>query len=400
VSLEPDALLHRHLPSLKYDSHECYFADAAEEWTDYSANRLLRGEEVIAAAAPAGGEPKLSLGFLGSRYPDGERAKASDLISDAERDYAKAAKLLHQEDRYANRVYGHFAEDGEERWLQYWFFYFYNDFNLVGKFIGAGRHEGDWEMVQLRLGPDDAPDYAVYAQHKHAGVRSWDQVDLVPGTARPVVYVARGSHASYFEPGVHGTGAWVDLADGRRRATEREPELRIVREGEDDWRWLGWPGHWGDTKPKPIHIPFVDDLVKVPFDSDSPVGPAAHRQWKEPRELAPQLAPGASTAEIAEPIARPTLSRAAVTRTDEGIAIDYQAHTPAADAIRGLLVTVNSADDAAPPQAHTIEVEAPAGIARLALPLDASKRYDVYVSAAFADRSPTASLRSDLPAVA
>jgi hypothetical protein len=398
MSADADTLLRRHLPFLKYDSHECYFADSAAEWTDYTANRLLRGETVLAAATPDG-TPKLSLSFLGSSYTSGDKADEGDVIGNAERDYAKAARLLHQQKEYRNRIYGHFVADGDERWLQYWFFYFYNDFNLAGKFIGAGRHEGDWEMIQLRLGPDDVPDYAVYAQHKHAGVRSWNQVDRVPGSERPVVYVARGSHASYFEPGVHGTGAWVDLADGRRRASKDEPELKIVEDGEDDWKWLEWPGHWGDTKPKPIELPFIDPL-KIPFDSDSPVGPGMHRQWRKPRVLAPQLAPGVSTAEVAEPVARPTLTKAVATRTEDGLSIDYEVHAPAGAALRGLVVTVNSPDEPAPPQAHTIEVEAPSGVAPLPLPLDPSKGYDVYVSAAFADRSPTESRRSDLAAVA
>jgi hypothetical protein len=400
VSADADTLLRRHLPQLKYDSHEVYFADSAAEWTDYTANRLMRGDTEIAAATPAEGVPKLSLDFLGPTYPGDVKAEEGDVIGDAERDYAKAARLLHQQKEYRNRIYGRLVINGDERWLQYWFFYFYNDFNLAGKFIGAGRHEGDWEMIQLRLGPDDVPDYAVYAQHKHAGVRSWNQVDRVPGSERPVVYVARGSHASYFEPGVHGTGAWVDLADGRRRASDDEPELRIVEDGEDDWKWLEWPGHWGDTKPKPIELPFIDRLVKIPFDSDSPVGPGMHRQWKEPRVLAPRLVSGASTAEVAEPVARPTLTKAVATRTEDGLSIDYEVHAPAGAALRGLVVTVNSPDDPGPPQAHTIEVEAPSGAASLSLPLDPSKGYDAYVSAAFADRSPTASLRSDLAAFA
>jgi predicted component of type VI protein secretion system len=110
-----------------------------------------------------------------------------------------------------NRMYGHAVEAGGHLWLQYWFFYFYNDYNLA---LGIGLHEGDWEMVQLRI-HDGAPDLAVYAQHRQAEKRPWAQVIKLPGDPnRPMVYVARGSHASYFEPGFHQTEAWYDLADG------------------------------------------------------------------------------------------------------------------------------------------------------------------------------------------
>jgi hypothetical protein len=391
VSDDRDSLLQRHLPFLKYDSHECYFADSAREWTDYAANRLQRGNTVIAAAAPAAGSSKLTIDFLGSEYANGETAGEDDVISDTEKDYAKAAAILHQKSEYANRIYGHFVEAGEERWLQYWFFYFYNDFNLVGGFLGAGRHEGDWEMIQLRLGPDDVPDYAVYAQHTHAGVRRWDQVDLVPGTARPVVYVARGSHASYFEPGVHGTGNWIDWADGKRRASTLEPTLEIVRDGEPEWKWLEWPGHWGDTKP---------GRLRLPFDDDSPVGPGQHSQWSEPLKLAPELRSGAGASEGAEHAVIPNLIKARASRSADGLEVEYEVGSAPADAVRGLVVTVNSPTDPAPPATHTIAVEAPAGVARLPLALDPSRAYDVYVSAAFADRSPTASRRSDLAPVA
>jgi hypothetical protein len=379
--LEPDGLLRRHLPVLKYDSHEAYFADSAAEWTDYSANRLMRGSAVIAAATPTDGVPQLSLDFLGSSYPGGVKAEKGDVIGDSERDYAKASRLLHRKKEYRNRIYGRLVDGGGERWLQYWFFYFYNDFNLIGGLIGAGRHEGDWEMIQLRLDKDDAPDFAVYAQHKEAGVRPWSSVESAPGTLRPVVYVARGSHASYFNAGPHGTGAWFDWADGERPSPDSQ--LEIVREGRPEWAWLYWPGHWGDTKP---------GAIALPFDDDSPVGPAMHAQWKRPASLLGHQRLEATPAAGA----LPTLSKAAATRADDGLSIDYEIHAPQGTAIRGLVVTVNSADDSAPPSAHTVEVEAPSGVAQLPLPVDPSKRYDVYVSAAFTDRSPTASVRSDI----
>ncbi len=141
----PAELLRRHRPFLKYDSHETYFADSAAEWTDNPGNRLVTGDgEELAVAGD-----ELSLGFLDDHYPDGSAAKKADCISDPSSQYADQARALHSKKRYANRVYGHTVSDGDEVWLQYWFFYFFNDYNLIGPFIHAGLHEGDWEMIQI-----------------------------------------------------------------------------------------------------------------------------------------------------------------------------------------------------------------------------------------------------------
>jgi Vacuolar protein sorting-associated protein 62 len=389
VSADSERLLHRHKPFLKYDSHECYFADSAAEWTDSAGNRLERaGGKVLAAAAGAAGAADLSLALLGpSKYADRESVHRTDLIADraTDRDYVRQANLLHQDPRYRNRIYGHAATDSAgELWLQYWFFYFYNDFNLIGDLFGAGRHEGDWEMIQLRVGADGSPDLAAFAQHKHAEVRRWDQVDLIPGTEQPIVYVARGSHASYFEPGPHSTGAWVDWADGKRRSPRLT--LEIADDALPQYRWLLWPGHWGGTKPG-----------FLPFDADSPVGPGAHGQWRDPLALVPELettVPAAASAPLAVP---PSLPRAIASRTaDGGLAIAYEASPVDADRLRGLVITVNSPDEASPPATRTVALTDPVGTAEPAIPLDPAKRYDVYTSAVFADHVATGSVRSDL----
>lgn len=91
--------------------------------------------------------------------------------------------------------------------LQYWFQYYYDDW--------ANRHEGDWESITvlLQLGENvirnsqelseaELMDGMVvqeagYAAHEDGYRRQWNDVQKTPD-GRPIVYIARGSSASYF----------------------------------------------------------------------------------------------------------------------------------------------------------------------------------------------------------
>ena len=65
-----------------------------------------------------------------------------------------------------------------------------------------GLHEGDWELVQLELGPRGRPEVAILSQHEASERCAWRSLDRSRG-GRPVVYVANGSHAVYSRPGRH-----------------------------------------------------------------------------------------------------------------------------------------------------------------------------------------------------
>jgi hypothetical protein len=371
-------LLKRHKPALKYDSQESYFSDSAAEWTDNPGNVLLSGGKKLAEA-----EHGLTPAFLGAIYPDGSEAADKDLISDPHNDYRAQARKLHANPRYANRMYGHAVADSKgDLWLQYWFFYFYNDYNLIGSFLKAGLHEGDWEMVQIRL-KDETPDLAVYAQHTAADTRKWSQVDLVPGTDRPLVYVARGSHASYFEPGRHWTGHWFDYADGKRRSPD--VALNVVVEGKDSWRWIGWPGFWGDTKKGPS-----------PLDADSPRGPARHDQWDDPLSLVQkaQARVAAKPEDRPKPPAAPFASAEWAAGT---IRVNYTV-TPGSDRRipRALAVTINSPGEVEPPTTETFPISTRTGSVDITTPVDQALEYDVYVSCATASGIASPSVRLDL----
>jgi hypothetical protein len=383
-------LLDLHRPVLKYDSNECYFADAADEWTDHQGNRLKKGDRVLAEAG-GGTVAELSIDFLGTcEYPGGEEVAAGDLIDCADDDYRADAAMMHRQAKYGNKMYGRAVREpgGGALWLQYWFFYFYNDFNLIGSLIKAGLHEGDWEMIQIRLDDDGAPELAVYAQHRHAGVRSWDEVER--DGDRPVIYVARGSHASYFDQGHHFTGVWWDHADGARETPELE--LLQIRAEADDWKWIHWPGRWGGTTGG-----------RLPMDDSSPVGPIMHGQWHDPAALLPKAAERMSLAAAAEapPPPPPALDSVTVEAAPGGLAIGYEVK-PAEDAeLLGLVVTINSAEEpGVPPKTQTVPISDLSGTVQIPAAIDRSKPYDIAVSAAFAPFLATDAVRVDLPPAA
>jgi VPS62-like protein len=369
-------LLERHKPFLKYDSQESYFADSAAEWTDNPGNRLARADGTVLATAENG----LGLGFLGPTYTPNAAAAKSDVIGNPSRDYRNQARRLHQLPGYANHVYGHAVVDtAGDLWLQYWFFYFYNDYNLIGAFLHAGLHEGDWEMIQLRL-RDETPGLAVFCQHAGATKRDWREVDRIPGSERPIVYVARGSHASYFEPGTHWTGHWFDHADGKRRSPELA--LDIVDDGDDKWRWMRWPGYWGDTK-----------TTGNPLDSNSPRGPGAHSQWDDPLVLIKK----AAELEAAR-LPRPTLPPPPHVRPEWAgghVRVLYEVQpAPGGRRPTGLAVTINSVEEAAPPTTEAFRITDATGSVTLSAAVDPARPYDLYASAATADGLASESVRA------
>jgi hypothetical protein len=80
--------------------------------------------------------------------------------------------------------------------IQYWFFYPYNNYYDII------IHEGDWEHITVRLDANGNPVKAYYAAHSEGTTHNWGNLQKVNGT-HPVVYSARGSHASYPTAGDH-----------------------------------------------------------------------------------------------------------------------------------------------------------------------------------------------------
>lgn len=384
-------LLRRHRPFLRYDSLESFRADSAGTLTDLTAgsgatrraNSLKRQDGTVLATA--GGT--LGLGFLsGGRYADGTTVQRADFLDASGRAYVADARRMHARPEYADRVYGHAVTDGDgRRWLQYWWFYYYND----KSFLGIGVHEGDWEMMQLRLAPGDgAPDAVTLAQHDDGERWAYRDLETAPGDdgPAPVLYVARGSHASLRAAGRHAAPVIPDVCDGRgplvRPALE---EIAAVAPA-----WVAWPGRWGSTRRRSF------------VEADSPRGPRFdHSQWADPAGFhaaaragarAPAGAPEPPATELATPILR-------ARREGDRVLVDYEFRVRAFEAGRPvwIVVALQPADSTLPPATQTFPIATRLGTLEPSVALRPVP-YDVRASAADGDGNVSETVAVTLPA--
>ncbi len=280
-SRRPAELLHRYRPFIQYDSLESYRADSvtaiAELAIGSRCNTLHRADGgLIASVLPHEGAGRLDLDYLDdSLYADGRPVHKDDYLDEAGGSHAADALSMRRAEDLDDLVYGQAQRSEGRLWLQYWFFYYYNDKG----FLKLGRHEGDWEMIQLRIGGDGEPDAVTYGRHASGERASWEEVERQPtdqGEA-PVVYCARGSHASLLRGGTYSAPAVPDHNDGL--GPRRRPQL--VALGEDLPGWARWPGRWGSTRRREA------------FEGDSPRGPAQDPRWQRPAEFHREARPAA-----------------------------------------------------------------------------------------------------------
>jgi hypothetical protein len=277
---ENAALLQKHAPVLRYAYYEIYFAASAAMATDNyvccevveDSNTLNDSEnDIVATADPSLPYDALSLGYLGTRgraVPTGtdsiDLRGHDSIVEEPEEKLEEDAERMQAELKYADRLYGRVVEEPTgNTLLQYWIFYYDNPKGAEGFYV----HEGDWEMVSVRLSPAGTPISASYSQHGDAALCSWGEVEKL-GTDKPIVYVAESSHANYFRSGFHKNDKALDMADGEGPQVSQFTIEEISSLSSQSW--LLWRGRWGGSDGGT-------------GGSDSPHGPAYQGDsWDDP----------------------------------------------------------------------------------------------------------------------
>jgi Vacuolar protein sorting-associated protein 62 len=170
--------------------------------------------------------------------------------------------------------------------LQYWIWYPYNDYSSTSPPGEVWQvHEGDWESVSVILDLQGRPLVVGLSKHCEGTRRAWQGVRR-QRTLRPIVYVALGSHANYFEPGTfrHSPVCWPrPLRDVVRalRLVDRTGSGRVVRPElvpvtATRPSWMRFAGAWGESGY--VHFP---NNAPIAY-SGAPRAPAFHETWRAP----------------------------------------------------------------------------------------------------------------------
>jgi hypothetical protein len=119
------------------------------------------------------------------------------------------------------------------------------------------------------------PVQVAFAQHSGGETAEWDAPKLEREGMRPVVYASRGSHASYFGPGLwlgwgqDGSGLGCDVTNGD--PVRIDPEVRLIPStiggADDPFAWVTFAGRWGERET---------------WVYDGPTGPAFKPRWTAP----------------------------------------------------------------------------------------------------------------------
>lgn len=279
-------LLRQLAPTLHFDALERWRPSPVDRYLEWSAvldgkeQRLPNTPPAEPALSEQGDDLKAQINPLKSK-PDGKSQKRSNEMLAA---FGKDQDLAG-----AGMAYGRVA--GSRRgvlFLQYWLFYADNPC-----VIAPGRHDGDWELVQIRVersGADFRATHLTLAEHGKPVSAP------IASAADPIdVYVAVDSHACYFEPGANPIIPLSDVCEPTDD-TGAKPLVELLPIASDKRDWAHWSGRWGMDRGPGTWLALKLRLKRTPSlfkwlnkvgAGESPPSPGHQgMSWSSPRAFA------------------------------------------------------------------------------------------------------------------
>lgn len=146
-------------------------------------------------------------------------------------------------------------------YITYWFMYGFDD-KGGGAAELAASHEGEWERIIVRLNSQNLPTKVLYFQHNCPGEPyTWSAMKangFLTRTTHPIVYAAKGAHASYPKKtkiplgggscpdqssGINKYQGSGDNATGGGAVWQTWRDVRAINQEP----WYGYGGAWGEV---------------------------------------------------------------------------------------------------------------------------------------------------------
>jgi beta propeller repeat protein len=151
------------------------------------------------------------------------------------------------------------AENTNKTVIQYWMLYYYNNW--------YNNHEGDWEMVEVILDQNLAPESAAYSQHGRSEKKYWNEDGFEKSGTHPKVYVAEGSHANMFD------GGYADRHFHQGKLDLTGSTSSVIPAVDLQWSpggWADYAGLWGEK----------EGTLWPRWAESGPPGPQFQPEWK------------------------------------------------------------------------------------------------------------------------
>lgn len=283
---QQQALAERYAPILYFHPDEGNFLQDPNTFLEQSSlreERDFRGDREVYGR---GDVPPDALADIGPDNADADAQLFLDHDNENLGDGIRAGDLDNSKNLY--------RYDAETNSITYYFFYAYND-GPPGGIGEAQNHEGDWERITVQLDDSFQPTEVRYSAHEgNNSERSWADAPLEDG--RPVVYVGKGSHASYPEPGTWET----DLSGVSDYASNDGTRFDLAGQDAVDVTTQPWYGShvlWGERgslNEIPSGLPWIGSASGIttgptgPSPEKGPVGDGSDRQPIDAAEYPPE----------------------------------------------------------------------------------------------------------------